>query len=830
MRADEPAAAIQASSAAMRPQSRASTSSTHSAATQPTTDAHDYSNMPAMYGQGWSSSFSQQNHAGYSTQPPQPSQQGQTSQILLLQQASNPDAASNHFPMNGMNGHPMESQFHAHPMPAQHPIQHSQPHLHQMHAQHQMPAHALNPHTWANGESQSGMDQTGDALKDNANGLKKGKSKRRSNANNDGEMKELFESNRHKSLEEIVQDVRGNERGPNAERKRQLYAMLWLNSACVESKNSIPRGRVYHTYASKCTDDRVVVLNPASFGKLVRVVFPSIKTRRLGVRGESKYHYCNFQLRDPPPPEVSGLRDASVPAPEEAAKGEEFDFNTPPNQQNDVKGASRLPSPEDASHPPVSRATSRTSQGLGSHSRYIVPQPRRLKSGWAGGICATSKTRIKLRVATEAETKFDWDEPLVLPPIDPFLPPHTDKDAAASLVALYRAQLTSLAEAFRYIRDKSFFHLYTSFHGTLTMPVQKLFAHPSIAPWIEECDLVLYQRLTKFAFTMSLVVVPNVYLNRMRSIADRLVPHIVDVFGGHPEHVVQAKAGPAAIFVGILERMTRVNKTAHAAARPVALDANRDQMYADWLELVNARKIAECVPTRGMDDVAELLVREMRYLVDPKNYIPDDETSNADAGGARSPFAVNRWRDFLMSLPGKFPYASHEDIVWCVERVGTAIVRELTLQGGTSFTTWWSIKTFLDEEIMYLAEVGGLMHTKSLRDEPSRQQATTVVTERGQKGATADDDGEVVMGDAGQEEPMAVAASPVHTDRAPFPPKQGHAANMGDAASDAHDDSGIGIRTPETDFPVDKFGLHEAEAGVTELAYEGLDREWAAPA
>jgi regulatory factor X len=94
----------------------------------------------------------------------------------------------------------------------------------------------------------------------------------------------------------------------------------------VESKNSIPRGRVYHTYASKCTDDRVVVLNPASFGKLVRVVFPSIKTRRLGVRGESKYHYCNFQLRDPPPPEVGGLRDASVPAPEDAAKGEGFDF------------------------------------------------------------------------------------------------------------------------------------------------------------------------------------------------------------------------------------------------------------------------------------------------------------------------------------------------------------------------------------------------------------------------------------------------------------------------------------------------------------------------
>lgn len=43
------------------------------------------------------------------------------------------------------------------------------------------------------------------------------------------------------------------------------------------------------------------MLNPASFGKLVRVLFPGLKTRRLGVRGESKYHYVNFSLTDDQP-------------------------------------------------------------------------------------------------------------------------------------------------------------------------------------------------------------------------------------------------------------------------------------------------------------------------------------------------------------------------------------------------------------------------------------------------------------------------------------------------------------------------------------------------
>ena len=53
---------------------------------------------------------------------------------------------------------------------------------------------------------------------------------------------------------------------------------------------------MYTHYAQRCGTDRVDILNAASFGKLVRVIFPGIQTRRLGVRGESKYHYVNLTL------------------------------------------------------------------------------------------------------------------------------------------------------------------------------------------------------------------------------------------------------------------------------------------------------------------------------------------------------------------------------------------------------------------------------------------------------------------------------------------------------------------------------------------------------
>jgi regulatory factor X len=93
---------------------------------------------------------------------------------------------------------------------------------------------------------------------------------------------------------------------------------------CSTGKGSVPRGRVYANYASRCATERITVLNPASFGKLVRVLFPGLKTRRLGVRGESKYHYVNFQLKE----DQTELRDSPsrppVPLGENPALSQNF--------------------------------------------------------------------------------------------------------------------------------------------------------------------------------------------------------------------------------------------------------------------------------------------------------------------------------------------------------------------------------------------------------------------------------------------------------------------------------------------------------------------------
>lgn len=58
---------------------------------------------------------------------------------------------------------------------------------------------------------------------------------------------------------------------------------------------TVPRQGLYHSYTMSCKDFGLRPINSASFGKVVRSTFLGIRTRRLGVRGNSKYHYVSLR-------------------------------------------------------------------------------------------------------------------------------------------------------------------------------------------------------------------------------------------------------------------------------------------------------------------------------------------------------------------------------------------------------------------------------------------------------------------------------------------------------------------------------------------------------
>lgn len=58
---------------------------------------------------------------------------------------------------------------------------------------------------------------------------------------------------------------------------------------------NVPRQGLYFSYRRVCDQYGIPHINTATLGKAIRLCFPTIKTRRLGVRGNSKYH-CEFHL------------------------------------------------------------------------------------------------------------------------------------------------------------------------------------------------------------------------------------------------------------------------------------------------------------------------------------------------------------------------------------------------------------------------------------------------------------------------------------------------------------------------------------------------------
>ncbi|CAJ2507429.1 Uu.00g086150.m01.CDS01 [Anthostomella pinea] len=812
-----------------RPQSRASTASVHSIATQPTLEQNLAVPNHGSYAEQWNAGdhgampqpkdmSSMGHHMGSHMGSHMISHMGPQMGSQMGSQVGSQMSAED---INLRPGSRMQSASFSGDSNMHQPVGSAMP----SYSQHPGLHHGLSAETYGASASFTDPDSQmmdrdeldeGDPLAAPQAGQKPASS--RTSANNELEMRQLFQYNKHRKLGEVAQELHGNERGPNSERTRQVFAMLWINSVCTKGKGSVPRGRVYANYASRCATERITVLNPASFGKLVRVLFPGLKTRRLGVRGESKYHYVNFTLMDDQPELREPAIQPALPMPEPSSFAQTFNTS---HSQSPAMNAERpaLPSPQipQASATPAGPPSAQNK----AHSLYNQPDVANLAQLHS----TTSKTMLRLSFAQDGEDSFHQSDPLILPRIEPFLPNGTDPDSAKSLAALYRSHCTSLVECIRYCKEKTFFHLFTSFQGTLTMPVQKLFNNPSVAAWIEECDFVLYQRMMRIISGLTLQVVPKPVLDTLRNISEKLVPHIRESFQGQPRHVVEAKEAPATIFAALLDRALRVNLTAHAAANMLSNPANRDQMYLDWITMVRIRKVAECVPTKGMDDLVNLLLNELRGLLYPLNVPWEIEMltlyGDMAAQNDRSPHAadsddfsaqnmLDRWVQFLRSLPGRFPYASPAEIVTYVQRVGTEVMRDLTIAQGKSFGSWWVTKCWIDEMISFLAEQGGFIQTRNSSPSPA--------VARGSKHpiAAQDTNQQGSRLSSGSEDLNVSQMSQSQPDRAPFPSQLDGPDSLQVAN---HDDSGIGIRTPEEDLPMDKF---EFQAGQDQ-ALRSLD-------
>lgn len=528
-------------------------------------------------------------------------------------------------------------------------------------------------------------------------------------AQNDKELREMLRHNMGRKLKEVAAEVLATDRTSRSEKSKQLFAMLWLQQACTIGKTSVPRNRVFSKYASRCAHERVVPLNPASFGKLVRVIFPNIQTRRLGVRGESKYHYVDLEMVDDddtqPPrqmPRLSTSRgplkrhDSSASQPRMAADTAAF----PAHQQQSYSATNYYPQ--------------NSSKGR-CYADIHSPQ--------------TAGYEYELRFPTPELLNNVEGDPLeiVMPDVSPYLPEGTDPDASEALVALYKSHITSLVDAVRFCKEKQFFRLFTSFQGTLTVPVAKLFAMDKLSPWIRECDWMMYQKMIRNVAQLTLQVAPAPVLKFLDNVWKLLHSHISKAFHNLPSTVLAARLEPATVFSHLLRQMLRVNSTAHAAAVMLTVDENRDRMWGDYQAYVNIKRIMENELPHSCNHelVSEILSKEIRAIFLPlksEMWLPDGtfysiETPDPPVDILQET-VIDRIAAFLTRLPSRFPDLSARTVLHTLNAISTAILREITVENGPSFQGWWLTKVFVDEMAIWLASLGGFLSHQFLVPEP----------------------------------------------------------------------------------------------------------------
>lgn len=398
-------------------------------------------------------------------------------------------------------------------------------------------------------------------------------------------------------------------------------------------------------------------------------------------------------------------------------------YNFRCRQKSQIPGDSAIfPSPD---LPITSDSFSPTqNQNNATGSLYLDPMSKNILKGPS----SFNMVRRQLKFPTDEEASYHEDEPLNLPSIQEHLPAGTDIDAADALTALYRSHCISVIDCFRFCKEKMLWHHFTSFHGTLTVPVQKLLAHPNIAPWIKECDWLMYQKMIRFVAPLALQVVPLRVIDTFRAISTKLGPHISLTFQNHPSCVQDAKLGPATIFASLLDRLLRVNATAHAAANMLTNDANRDQMWHDWVTHVKPVRVVESsLPGCGYTRVLDILTSEIRNLLGPlrtTSYLGMNSAfTNAELNASNTTTqhahpelddsstegVLDRWTNFLLTLPSRFPGADARLLLHCVGEVGSAALRDITMAQAVSFGSWWVTKVWVDEMLQWLAEKGGFM-------------------------------------------------------------------------------------------------------------------------
>lgn len=571
--------------------------------------------------------------------------------------------------------------------------------------------------------------------------------------------KQIAENNKSKTIEEYAQIVKHAEikvlsmdsqntskaalqlAEQNRERERQVFALLWLMKNCKSQHDSyVPRGKIFAQYASSCSQNNLKPLSQASLGKLIRTVFPDLTTRRLGMRGQSKYHYCGLKLtanessavtldnnsvslslahnNDPisplssPSPSSPSPQVPNVPSPS-LLKRKSFSRTASPvkHSSNDNPNEPELESLQQneigTNKPDSSPAVANSPMGTLS-SEELTFAPDLIGKVF---ICNDKLSdNYNNHILSSSEHPLLTSYKLVFPKIPRnVLPADTDPDVISSLESLYHIHCNSVYECIKFLKSDNISNAFFFSNSNSISPTMfNLFTSEPLIDWVTKCDLITYTELIKFfsQFIIHSNEISDSIIQKLESMIKLLPEQINKAVLELPKPLAQRKLSIINNFTKLVKKLIKLLKFILNFLKSFPIFKNG--MSNDWKNIVN------------LDDILEMMINEddtnsetntiMQHLQGfcqvfiTKFLNSSMSVSNHPSISIECKSLNEMIKDFcsFISVQGKF---SCLKLIDCSTRFRNAIIGDISLKSNENLLSWLFLNNVMGQLLNYCFEV-----------------------------------------------------------------------------------------------------------------------------
>ncbi|XP_060702807.1 transcription factor RFX3 isoform X2 [Hemiscyllium ocellatum] len=443
---------------------------------------------------------------------------------------------------------------------------------------------------------------------------------------------------------------------------------------------SLPRSTLYNHYLRHCQEQKLDPVNAASFGKLIRSIFMGLRTRRLGTRGNSKYHYYGIRIK-PDSPLNRLQEDMQYMAMRQQ----------PMHQKQRYKPMQKL-------------------DGMGDG---FAGSGQQIPNSAEQTIVAQSQHHQQFLDASRALPEFVELEVADIPLLDGI----TLEDIR-TLQILYREHCEAILDVvvnlqFSLIEKlwQTFWHYSssTSTEGTTIsqtseneiegrLPKAKLTAlckNDSVLKWMCTCDHIMYQALVEILIPDVLRPIPSALTQAVRNFAKSLEGWLTNAMNNIPQQMVRTKVGAVSAFAQTLRRYTSLNHLAQAARAVLQNTSQINQMLSDLnrVDFANVQEQASWV-CQCDDSTVQRLEHDFKMTL--------QQQSTLEQWAAWLDNVVTQVLKPYEGSPN-FPKAARQFLLkWSF--YSSMVIRDLTLRSAASFGSFHLIRLLYDEYMFYLVE------------------------------------------------------------------------------------------------------------------------------